>query len=51
MAFKVRISPQVEKYLKSLDKENARKIKDHINQLKDDPFTPRSQCDIVKEKQ
>jgi mRNA-degrading endonuclease RelE of RelBE toxin-antitoxin system len=50
IAFKVRISPQVGKYLKSLDKRDAREIKDHINELKDDPFTPRSQCDIIKEK-
>lgn len=34
----------------SLDKPDARKIKAHINELRIDPYTPRSQCDILKEK-
>ena len=48
--FKIMISPRVQKYLLSLDKDNAKVIKDHINELKKDPFTPRSQCYVIKEK-
>ncbi len=48
MAFKIAISLQAQKYMKSLDKDDSRMIKDHINELKRDPFTPRSQCDIIK---
>lgn len=50
MAFKIAISLQARKYMKSLEKDDARMIKDHINELKKDPFTPRPQCDIIKEK-
>jgi mRNA-degrading endonuclease RelE of RelBE toxin-antitoxin system len=49
MEFKVEISPRAQKYLKSLDKGEARIIKGHINELRKDPYTPRSQCDIIKE--
>jgi len=50
VAFKVAISPRAQKYMKSLDKDDARAIKDHINVLRLDPYTPRPQCDILKEK-
>ena len=50
MAFKVAISSQARKYMKSLDKPDARMIKAHINELRQDPYTPRSQCDIIREK-
>ena len=50
MAFKVAISPRARKYTKSLDKADARTIKAHINALRIDPYTPRPQCDILKEK-
>ena len=50
MAFKVAISLQAQKYMKSLGKPDARKIKGHINELRQDPYTPRPQCDILKEK-
>jgi len=35
-----------------LDKDDASMIKDHINELKKDPFTltPRSQCNLLKER-
>lgn len=33
-----------------LNKNEARNVKDHINELKRDPFSPRAQCDIIKEK-
>jgi mRNA-degrading endonuclease RelE of RelBE toxin-antitoxin system len=36
--------------MKSLDKPDARMIKAHINELRQDPYTPRPQCDIIKEK-
>jgi len=50
MTFKAAISPQAQKYMKSLDKDDARMIKAHINELRRDPYTPRPQCDIIKEK-
>ncbi|OPY50734.1 MAG: hypothetical protein A4E49_02625 [Methanosaeta sp. PtaU1.Bin112] len=50
MAFKVAISLSAQKYMKSLDKPDARKIKARINELRQDPYTPRPQCDILKEK-
>lgn len=50
VSFKIAISPQARKYMKSLDKGEARVIKSHINELRQDPYTPRPQCDIVKEK-
>lgn len=50
MAFKVAISPKAQKFMKSLDKDESRVIKAHINELKHDPYTPRPQCDIIKEK-
>jgi mRNA-degrading endonuclease RelE of RelBE toxin-antitoxin system len=50
VAFKIAISIQARKYMKSLNKDDARMIKDHINELKKDPFTPRPQCDIIREK-
>ena len=37
-------------HIKSLDKDDARMIKDHINELWQDPYTPRPQCDILREK-
>jgi len=36
--------------MKDLDKDDARMIKDHINELRQDPYTPRPQCDILREK-
>jgi mRNA-degrading endonuclease RelE of RelBE toxin-antitoxin system len=36
--FKAAISPQAQKYMKSLDKDDARIIRAHINELKRDPF-------------
>jgi mRNA-degrading endonuclease RelE of RelBE toxin-antitoxin system len=50
VAFKIAISIQARKYMKSLNKDDARMIKDHINELRQDPFTPRPQCDIIMEK-
>ena len=50
MAFRVAISIQAQKYMKSLDKPDARKIKAHINELRQDPYAPRPQCDIIREK-
>lgn len=50
MAFKIAISPRAQKYMKSLDKDEARVIKAHIKELRQDPYTPRPQCDIIKEK-
>ena len=50
MAFKITISLQARKYMKSLNKDDARMIKDHINELRLDPYTPRPQCDIIREK-
>jgi len=50
VAFKVAISPRAQKHIKSLDKADARTIKAHINELRIDPYTPRPQCDILKEK-
>ena len=50
MAFRVAISYQARKYMKSLDKDDARMIKSHINELRQDPYTPRPQCDIIREK-
>jgi len=50
VAFKIAISLQARKYMKSLNKDDARMIKDHINELRLDPYTPRPQCDIIREK-
>ena len=50
MAFRIMISPHAQKYLKSLVKREAKMIKESINELREDPFMPRHQCDIVKEK-
>jgi mRNA-degrading endonuclease RelE of RelBE toxin-antitoxin system len=50
VAFKVAISQWAQKYMKSLDKDDARMIKDHISELRQDPYTPRPQCDILREK-
>jgi mRNA interferase RelE/StbE len=50
VAFKIAISPQAQKYMKSLNKDESRLIKSHINELRQDPYTPRSQCDILKVK-
>jgi mRNA-degrading endonuclease RelE of RelBE toxin-antitoxin system len=50
VAFKVAISPKAQKYMKSLEKNEARAIKAHINELRQDPYTPRPQCDILMEK-
>ena len=50
MPFNIAISPQARKYMKSLDKGEARVVKAHINELRQDPYTPRPQCDIIKEK-
>jgi len=50
VAFKIAISPQARKYMKSLNKDEARTIKGHVNELRLDPYTPRPQCDIIKEK-
>ena len=50
MAFKVAISSRAQKYMKSLDKNDARMIKDHINKLRQDPYIHRPQCDIIREK-
>ena len=40
MAFKIAISPRAQKYMKSLDKDEARVIKAHIKELREDPYTP-----------
>ena len=48
--FRIKISPRAQKYLLGLDKDNAEVIKDHVTELKKDPFTPRTQCDVIKEK-
>jgi mRNA-degrading endonuclease RelE of RelBE toxin-antitoxin system len=50
VSFKIAISSQAQKYMKSLNKDEARVIKSHINELRQDPYTPRSQCDIIKER-
>ena len=50
MSFKIAISPQAQRYMKSLDRGTARLIKSHINELRQDPYTPRPQCDILKVK-
>jgi mRNA interferase RelE/StbE len=50
VAFKIAISPRAQKYIKSLEKDDARVIKSHINELRQDPYTPRPQCDILKVK-
>jgi mRNA-degrading endonuclease RelE of RelBE toxin-antitoxin system len=50
VVFKVAISSQAQKYMKNLDKPDARMIKAHINELRQDPYTPRPQCDIIREK-
>ncbi|OPY48143.1 MAG: hypothetical protein A4E47_00042 [Methanosaeta sp. PtaU1.Bin028] len=36
--------------MKGLDKADARAIKARIGELRIDPYTPRQQCDILKEK-
>ena len=46
MSFELLISPDAQKYLDGLDKKQVRNIKKHLNQLEDDPFKPRSGCDI-----
>lgn len=48
--FNAEISPQAKKYFKHLDKQDQRMIRDHITELRRDPYTPRPQCDIIKEK-
>jgi mRNA-degrading endonuclease RelE of RelBE toxin-antitoxin system len=50
VSFKIAISSQAQKYMKRLNKDEAMVIKSHINELRQDPYTPRSQCDIIKEK-
>ena len=50
VSFNIAISPQAQKYMKSLSKDEARVIKIHVNELKQDPYTPRSQCDVIKVK-
>jgi mRNA-degrading endonuclease RelE of RelBE toxin-antitoxin system len=50
VAFRIMISPRAQKYLKSLDKREAGMIRESIDELRDDPFTPRPECDIIKEK-
>jgi mRNA-degrading endonuclease RelE of RelBE toxin-antitoxin system len=50
VSFKIAISPPAQKYMKSLDKGEAMVIKIHVNELRQDPYTPRSQCDILKVK-
>ncbi|MFB3764326.1 MAG: type II toxin-antitoxin system RelE/ParE family toxin [Methanotrichaceae archaeon] len=51
MAYKLSIDPRAERFLKKLKKKNpnaALVIATHILELKMDPHTPRSMCDIVK---
>lgn len=50
MDFKIAISRLAQKYMKSLDKDEARSIKGHINELRTNPYTSRPQCDIIKER-
>ncbi len=46
MSFKLLISPDAQKYLDSLDKKRVQNIKKHLKELENDPFKPRSGCDI-----
>ncbi len=46
MPFTVMLSPDVQKYLDSLDKKRIKNIKKHLKELEKDPFRPRAACDI-----
>jgi mRNA-degrading endonuclease RelE of RelBE toxin-antitoxin system len=51
MAYNLNIEPRAERFLKKLKKKNsfaASVIAAQILELKRNPFTPRSKCDIVK---
>jgi len=51
MTYKLIIEPKAERFLKKLKKKNsyaASVIASQILELKADPFTPRSKCDIAK---
>jgi mRNA-degrading endonuclease RelE of RelBE toxin-antitoxin system len=46
MSFQVLLSPDAQKYLDTLDEKRARNIKKHLKELQNDPYKPRSGCDI-----
>jgi mRNA-degrading endonuclease RelE of RelBE toxin-antitoxin system len=51
MTYELNIEPKAERFLKKLKKKNSYAtsvIASQILELKKDPFTPRSKCDIAK---
>lgn len=46
MQFRLLISSDAQKYLDNLDKKRARNIVKHLRELEENPFRPRSKCDI-----
>ena len=48
MSWSVFLHPDVEKYLDSLSKSDRKKCYQTLKRLAEDPFKPRSGCDIKK---
>ena len=48
MSFSVFLHPDVEKYLDSLEDNERKRCYETLKNLSDDPFKPRSGCDIKK---
>ena len=46
MQYTVMLSPDVQKYLDSLDRKRIKNIKKRLKELESDPFKPRAGCDI-----
>ena len=46
MSYKVLVSKTFQKIYEDLPEKTQDRIKKHIQNLEDDPITPRSQCDI-----
>lgn len=48
MSFSVFLHPDVERYLDSLSEPERRRCYEKLKKLAEDPFTPRTGCDIKK---
>ncbi|MFW6142198.1 MAG: type II toxin-antitoxin system RelE family toxin [Candidatus Saliniplasma sp.] len=48
MSFSIFIHPDVEKYLDSIQHDERKRCYDSLKKLSEEPFKPRSGCDIKK---
>ncbi|MFW6305317.1 MAG: type II toxin-antitoxin system RelE family toxin [Candidatus Saliniplasma sp.] len=48
MSFSIFIHPDVEKYLDSIQNDERKRCYDSLKKLSEEPFKPRSGCDIKK---